>query len=195
VFLAALETVGNDGRLTDTALMEQLARQQEEAMEELYERYARPVYSLLRRITGETTTAEELLQDVFLRLWRNAGSYQASRGPLEPWLYTLARNRALDHMRGKSEKQRQREEGREILPSDLSPPNPEEWMDHRRRSQKVRELVGSLPEKQRRALELAFFEGLTHSEIAGAMNEPLGTIKSWIRSALHRLRQELEGAS
>ena len=164
-------------------------------MEQLYERYAGPLFSLLRRVTGDAAAAEELLQDVFFKLWRNAHVYQVSRGPLEPWLFTLARNRALDHMRLKREKQRRRELGSDVLPSQVVSPRPEEWMDQRRRAQRVRELVALFPDKQRRALELAFFEGLTHSEIAAAMSEPLGTVKSWIRAALLRLRQELEEAN
>ncbi len=174
--------------------MDRLVQREESALEQLYERYARPLYSLLLRITREASVAEELLQDVFLQLWHNAHAYQATRGPLEPWLYTLARNRALDRMRLKSERQRRRELSADLIVAPATSPNPEQWLDSRLRAEKVRALVGSLPARQRQALELAFFEGMTHSEIARTLKEPLGTVKTWIRSALLRLGQELEGA-
>lgn len=192
--LATPEARGAAERLNDTALMDRLAQREESALEQLYERYARPLYSLLLRITREASVAEELLQDVFLQLWHNAPAYQATRGPLEPWLYTLARNRALDRMRLKSERQRRRELSADLILAPATSPNPEQWVDSRLRAEKVRALVGSLPARQRQALELAFFEGMTHSEIARTLKEPLGTVKTWIRSALLRLGQELEGA-
>ena len=81
----------------------------------------------------------------------------------------------------------------DILPSQVSAPNPEERLDQQRQARKVRDLIRSLPQSQRQALELAYFQGMTHSEIAAAMNEPLGTVKTWIRNGLQRLRQEMEG--
>ncbi|MGH9783210.1 MAG: sigma-70 family RNA polymerase sigma factor [Terriglobia bacterium] len=181
--------------LSDAALMEELARQSPRALEQLYDRYSRAVYSLALRITRQSATAEEIVQDVFLRLWRNAHAYQPSRGPLEPWLLTLARNRALDVLRAKAEKQRRQEAGVEYFPWPAPGGPPEQWpeqrMDQRRRAELVRNLIGALPETQRRAIELAYFEGMTQSEIAAAMNEPLGTVKTWIRNGLLRLRQEL----
>ena len=175
--------------------MEDLARQNPRALEQLYDRYSRVVYSLALRITRQSATAEEIVQEVFLQLWRNAHAYHSSRGPVEPWLLTLARHRSLDIIRAKAEKQRRREEGVEYFPSQVPSDAPEqwmeEWMDQRERAQRVRNLIQALPEAQRRAIELAYFEEMTQSEIARTMNEPLGTVKTWIRSALLRLRQEL----
>jgi RNA polymerase sigma-70 factor (ECF subfamily) len=183
--------------------MEELARRSPRALEQLYDRYSRVVYSLALRITRQSATAEEIVQDVFLRLWRNARAFDPSRGPIEPWLLTLARNRALDVVRAKAEKQRRQEAGVELYPEQLpgDPPGqgpeqgpehwPEHWIDQRRRAEAVRKLIGALPEGQRRAIELAYFEEMTQSEIARTLNEPLGTVKTWIRSALLRLRQEL----
>jgi RNA polymerase sigma-70 factor (ECF subfamily) len=181
---------------SDATLMERLAARESQALEFLYDRYARPVYSLVLRIAQQPAAAEEIVQDVFLQLWRTAAQFQASRGPLQPWLFTMARNRALDFLRLKSEKQRRHEESFEFEPppsaSQPPAPQPELEIDQQRRAERVRALMTSLPEPQRRSIELAFFDGLSHSEIAAALNQPLGTVKSWIRSGLLNLRETLE---
>ncbi len=174
--------------------MERIIQRDSSALEALYDRYARPVYSLVLRIAQQPSSAEEIVQDVFLQLWRNAGQYQVARGPLAPWLFTMARNRALDFLRLKREKQRRREDSSEfdLSSSSVAAPDHEGAMDLARRAERVRVLMLSLPDAQRRAIELAFFEGLTHTEVSAAMGEPLGTVKSWIRGGLQRLREELE---
>jgi len=175
--------------------MERLTQRDTSALEALYGRYARPVYSLVLRILREPASAEEIVQDVFLLLWRNAARYRASRGPLEPWLFALARNRALDYLRLRREKQRRREDSYDLdLADSGAAPNPEALLDGARRAERVRVCVGELPEPQRRSIELAFFGGMTHSEIAAALDEPLGTVKNWIRNGLIRLREALGGA-
>jgi RNA polymerase sigma-70 factor (ECF subfamily) len=172
--------------------MLRLARRDQSALEMLYDRYSRTVYSLVLRITRQAAVAEEIVQDVFLSLWRNAHRFEAARGRLGAWLLTLARNRALDHLRGKLAKQQQRED--ELAPDAFVPAAPDlaETVDLNRRAEKVRGLMGDLPETQRQAIELAFFDGMTHSEIADRLQQPLGTIKSWIRTGLLRLREGLE---
>lgn len=176
--------------------MERLAQRESQALEFLYDRYARPVYSLVLRIAQQPAAAEEIVQDVFLQLWRTAAQFQASRGPLQPWLFTMARNRALDFLRLKSEKQRRHEDSFEFEPppsaSQPTAPQPELQIDQQRRAERVRALMTSLPEPQRRSIEMAFFDGLSHSEIAAALNQPLGTVKSWIRGGLLQLRETLE---
>ncbi len=194
MFLAVVDNLPEEEQPSDAELMEKLIRRDPEALERLYDRHARAVYWLVLRIAQHAASAEEIVQDVFLQLWRNAHRYQAARGPLEPWLFTLARNRALDHMRLKREKQRRREETLDLQPLACAPPNPENVMDRERRAERVRALIRSLPQQQRQAIELAFFEGMTHSEIANALREPLGTVKSWIRTGLLRLREALEEA-
>ena len=195
MFLAVFSPKGSGGVSPDATLMQQLLRRDVNAFEELYERHSRIVYSLVLRILRQGSTAEEVVQDVFLQLWRNSARYDASR-PFVPWLLTLARNRALDHLRLKSERQRRREEQTEEFPQIASTaPEYERTLDEKRRAERVRALIGSLPAAQKKAIELAYFEGLSHSEIAASLNEPLGTVKSWIRNGLMRLREGLQATS
>ena len=195
MFLAVFSPKGNDEVSPDAMLMQQLLRRDVSAFEQLYERHSRVVYSLVLRILRQGTTAEEVVQDVFLQLWRNSARYDLSR-PFVPWLLTLARNRALDHLRLKSERQRRREEQTEEFPQiATAAPEYEKALDEKRRAERVRALMGSLPAAQQKAIELAYFEGLSHSEIAASLQEPLGTVKSWIRNGLLRLKEGLQGTS
>jgi RNA polymerase sigma-70 factor, ECF subfamily len=195
VFLAVFSTKGSDEVSPDATLMQQLLRRDVSAFEELYERHSRIVYSLVLRILRQGSTAEEVVQDIFLQLWRNSSRYDTSR-PFVPWLLTLARNRALDHLRLKSERQRRREDQTEEFPQiATAAPEYEKALDEGRRAERVRALIGSLPAAQKKAIELAYFEGLSHSEIAAALSEPLGTVKSWIRNGLMRLKEGLQATS
>jgi RNA polymerase sigma-70 factor (ECF subfamily) len=195
VFLAVFSPKGNDEVSPDATLMQQLLRRDVSAFEELYERHSRIVYSLVLRILRQGTTAEEVVQDVFLQLWRNSARYDLRR-PFVPWLLTVARNRALDHLRLKGERQRRREEQTQEFPQiATAAPEYEKALDEKRRAERVRSLMGSLPAAQKKAIELAYFEGLSHSEIAASLQEPLGTVKSWIRNGLLRLKEGLQGTS
>jgi RNA polymerase sigma-70 factor, ECF subfamily len=195
VFLAALLPTAHRDVSPDATLVRRLLQKDVSAFEQLYDRHSRSVYGLILRILQQAGTAEEVVQDVFLQLWRNAEHYDESRGPFVPWLFTLARNRALDTLRLKSERQRRREEQTEELAPVGSAPEYEKELDQKRRAEKVRALVGSLNPQQKRAIELAYFEGLSHSEIAEALKEPLGTVKSWIRNGLLRLKEGLQATA
>lgn len=195
MFLAVFTPSDSREVSPDAALLHRLLQRDVSAFEELYDRHSRLVYGLVLRILQQATTAEEVVQDVFLQLWRNAAQYDASRGPFVPWLLTLARNRALDHLRLKSERQRRREDQVEELPPVVTIPDFEGALDEQRRATRVRELMTSLNPQQKRAIELAYFEGLSHSEIAGTLQEPLGTVKSWIRNGLLRLKEGLQTTS
>jgi RNA polymerase sigma-70 factor (ECF subfamily) len=195
VFLAALTPTDSLEVSPDATLVNRLLRKDVAAFEQLYNRHSRIVYSLVLRILQQAGTAEEVVQDVFLQLWRNAARYDVTRGPFVPWLLTLARNRALDHLRLKSERQRRREDQTEELPSVTVAPEYEKQLDEKRRAERVRALLGVLSPQQRRAIELAYFQGLSHTEIAEALNEPLGTVKSWIRNGLLRLKEGLQATS
>ena len=195
MFLAAFTSRQSPEVPPDAALVQRLLRKDVGAFEQLYERHSRIVYSLVLRILRQGSTAEEVVQDVFLHVWRNSAHYDANRGPFIPWLLTLARNRALDNLRLKSERQRRREEQTEMPPQVVAAPQFDQALDEKRRADRVRSLIAALPTQQRKAIELAYFDGMSHSEIAAALKEPLGTVKSWIRNALLRMKEELRATS
>ena len=195
MFLAVFIPSDSSEVSPDAALARRLLQRDGSAFEELYDRHSRLVYALVLRILQQATTAEEVVQDVFLQLWRNTTQYDVSRGSFVPWLLAMARNRALDQLRLKSERQRRREDPTDQLPPVVTIPDFEGSLDEKRRAVRVRELMGSLNPQQKRAIELAYFEGLSHSEIAIALKEPLGTVKSWIRNGLLRLKEGLQRAS
>jgi RNA polymerase sigma-70 factor, ECF subfamily len=195
VFLAVFTPSDSSEVSPDAALVRRLLQRDVSAFEELYDRHSRLVYALVLRILQQATTAEEVVQDVFLQLWRNTAQYDGSRGPFVPWLLAIARNRALDQLRLKSERQRRREDQTDELPPVVAIPDFEGSLDEKRLATRVRELMNSLNPQQKRAIELAYFEGLSHSEIANALKEPLGTVKSWIRNGLLRLKEGLQTAS
>jgi len=191
VFLAVLTPTDSRSVSPDATLVQGLLQRDVRSFEQLYDRHSRVVYSLVLRILRQAASAEEVVQDVFLQLWRNAAHYDPSRGPFLPWLLTMARNRALDQLRLKGERQRRREDQVDELPPVPVPPDFEHSLDEKRRSARVHSLMDSLQPKQKRAIELAYFEGLSHTEIAESMKEPLGTVKSWIRNGLMRLKEGL----
>ena len=195
MFLAVFTPSDSREVSLDAALVRRLLQRDVNAFEELYDRHSRIVFALIQRILQQAATSEEVVQDVFLALWRNAAQYDESRGPFVPWLLTLARNRALDQLRLKSERQRRREDQTEELPPVVTMPDFEGSLDEQRRARRVREVMASLNPQQKRAIELAYFEGLSHSEIANALKEPLGTVKSWIRNGLLRLKEGLQATS
>jgi len=195
VFLAAFTSSSPREVSLDATLLSRLLQKDVSAFEQLYDRHSRLVYGLVLRILQQASTSEEVVQDVFLQLWRNADQYDSSRGPFVPWLCTMARNRALDQLRLKSERQRRREDQPDELPSVVVAPDYEKALDEKRRAERVRALMASLTPQQKKAIELAYFEGLSHSEIAAALKEPLGTVKSWIRNGLLRLKEGLRATT
>ncbi len=166
-----------------------------DALAELYDRYARLVYSLALKTVGDSALAEEITQDVFLRIWQKAGQYQAERARVNTWLTSIARNRCIDMLR------RRQRSGRvmagsidwsEVAPEAfLSDENPEQDALYALRRRRIRAAMIHLPDAQRQALLLAFFEGLTHTEIAERLGLPLGTVKTRIRLAMKKLRRLL----
>src|SRR5579864_7663836 len=139
LLLAVVQPWPEGKQPTDAALMERILQRDSGALEALYDRYGRPVYSLVLRIAQQPASAEEIVQDVFLQLWRSADRFQISRGPLEPWLFTMARNRALDFLRLKREKQRRREDSADsdVPFSAVARPDLEGDIDRSRRAEKV----------------------------------------------------------
>ncbi len=166
-----------------------------EALRSLYKNYGGLVFGIALRIVGDAATAEEVTQDVFLRAWRNAASYSGEKGSVATWLGRIARNRALDALRSaKSRGALARDDWSEL--EDDRALAPEDAMDIESRAAEVRAAVSKLPEAQRVALSLAFFRGMSHSQIAAELGLPLGTVKSRIRDAMRALREKLgEGGS
>ena len=169
--------------LDEAALIERIRSGDETAMADMYDRYSGIVYGVALRVLGNTTAAEDVLQEVFLQLWRNPQVFDANRGKLPAWLAVIARNRAIDHLR-----KRPLEDDIEDLPISTGV-NLENEAAQRLAIDKIRGVLAQLPQDQRRALEMAFFEGMTHTEIAAKSGEPLGTIKTRIRTGLLVLRK------
>ncbi len=156
------------------------------AMAELYDRYSSVVYAVALRVLGDTGAAEDVLQEVFLQLWRNPGAFDSARGSLGAWLAVITRNRAIDSLR-----RRKPETDLDDVMISVAPDLASD-ADRSRAAEKVRGVLGTMPAAQRTALELAYFEGLSHTEIAGKTGEPLGTIKTRIRSGLMALRKAFQ---
>ncbi len=173
----------------DSALVERIMAGDESALAALYDRYAGMLFAMLVRILRDTGAAEEILQDLFLQLWRGAARFDANRGSMAAWLLVIGRNRAISRLRGR--------ERREILedPQEFSfesLPSSGNLEDEASRMQLMGRLkvgLATLPAEQREALELAYFEGMTQTEIAAKTGSPLGTVKSRVRAAMQALKQ------
>lgn len=168
---------------TDALLVSGIRSGDQRAMTELYDRYSPLVYSVALRVLGDTGNAEDVLQEVFMQLWRNPDLFDASRGNLGAWLAVIARNRAIDALR----RRRPDTDIEDVILSvsyDMS-----SAADRSRAMHKIREVLGNMPDLQRKAVELAYFEGLSHTEIASKTGEPLGTVKTRIRAGLLSLRK------
>ena len=167
----------------DALLVSAIRSGDEQAMAQLYERYSPIVYSVALRVLGDTGAAEDILQDVFMQLWRSPDLFDASRGSLPGWLAVITRNRAIDSLR-------KRRPDADITDVVLRvEPDLVRGAEWSRALEKIRPALRSMPLSQRSALEMAFFEGLTHNEIAEKTGEPLGTIKTRIRAGLLTLRK------
>jgi len=171
----------------DLALVSAIRSGDQNAMASLYDRYSPIVYSVALRVLGDTRAAEDIQQDVFMQLWRNPGAFDASRGNLGAWLAVITRNRAIDALR----KRRPETDPEDVVLSVV--PDMAGEADRSRVAEKVRGVLGAMPASQRSALEMAYFEGMTHTEIAAKTGEPLGTIKTRIRAGLIALRKAFQG--
>ncbi len=154
----------------------------------LYERHSRAAYSLAHRMMGERQASEDLTQEAFIKVWRGAGSYRAGRGSVRTWILSIVHNRGIDQLRSKASRRRTQEKveasAARTQPSEEA--FAETWRNTRR--ERVREALRALPGEQLKVLELAYFSGYTHAEIARLLNLPLGTIKGRIRLGLQKMR-------
>ena len=169
----------------DKELVSRVRAGDQNAMGTLYDRYSPLVYAVGLRVLADSAGAEDVLQEVFMQLWRNPARFDASRGSLGAWLAVIARNRALDAVR----KRRYESDIEDIVVS--VEPDLASEADRSRAAKSVRDVLNGMHLAQRQALEMAFFEGLTHREIAAKTGEPLGTIKTRIRAGLLAVRKAL----
>ncbi len=183
--LLALRVAEGDGDL-----VVRLQRRDPEALAALYDRYGRLVFSLIVRVVRDAGIAEDLVQETFLRVWNRAQGFEAGKGSIAPWLLAVARNRAIDYLRSAGGRERNALELEETA-------HPALWSDIEQslldsdRIRRVKAAMDKLSPNQRQAIELAYFEGLSQSEMAERMGQPLGTVKTWVRTALRSLRDEL----
>ena len=190
VFLAAV--LRSEG---ESELIRRLQHREPEAMADLYDRYARLAYSVIYRIVRNAAAAEELMQETFLRVWNRVQAFDAEKGALGPWVLTVARNRAIDYLRSVDGRMARSAVELEKVESPSLFTTPESEFANVDRERLLREAFGKLNPNQRIVIELAYYEGLSQSEMAERMKQPLGTVKTWVRSALKILREELGEAT
>ena len=174
----------------DPELVARLQRRDPHALAELYDRYGRLVFSLILRVVRDAGVAEDLVQETFLRVWNRVQGFDAERGAIAPWLLAVARNRAIDYLRSAGGRERNALEFAETDHPALYVDMEQDILtsDHAR---VVRAAMQKLSPQQRQVIELAYFEGLSQTEMAERMNQPLGTVKTWVRTALKNLRDDL----
>ena len=187
----------------DERLISLIAQLQTEALDQLYDRYNRPIFSLVLMIVGDRATAEEITLDVFMRVWQKAGSYRADQARVSTWLIHIARHHAIDVLRRRAVRPDQYALSLdEITPGVRFPAqDPGELAEHSLRRERIHAAIARLPDDQKQALMLAYFGGYTQTQIAEILKQRLGTIKTRLRLAMQKLRdflrdeQELEDKS
>lgn len=167
-----------------------MQRGDEDAVAALYDRYSGIAYGLAYRIAGDATLAEDVVQESFVTVWKQAPRFDPSRGLLRSWLLTIVHHKAVDAVRRRTNRPER------AFPDDAAefiaaPSKPEEYAEMMMDAEAVREAVRRVPEEQRKTIELAYFSGMTHVEIAAQMGVPLGTVKSRLRIGLEKMREYL----
>jgi len=175
----------------DSTLIERMMAGDEAALSILYDRYSAMLFGMLMRILDDTGAAEEVLQDIFLQLWHSAGRFDAARGSLSAWLLVIGRNRAISRLRGRGRHEVTEDEEGAYASVFVSSQNLEEEAVRAQLMRSVASALSSLAPEQRQAVELAYFEGMTQSEIATRTGAPLGTVKTRVRAAMQTLKQVL----
>jgi RNA polymerase sigma-70 factor, ECF subfamily len=174
----------------DADLIARLQRRDPQALADLYDRYGRIAYALILRVVRDSGIAEDLVQETFLRVWNRVHGFDAAKGSLAPWLLAVARNRAIDYLRSAGGRERNALEFEET-------DHPALYTDMERdlllsdSARRVKSAIEKLSANHRHVIELAYFEGLSQSEMAERMGQPLGTVKTWVRAALKTLRDDL----
>ena len=194
--LLALEL--GDGA-NDSELARRLQRREPQAMADLYDRFGRLAYSLIFSVVRDTGIAEDLVQETFMRVWNRVSGFDPDRGALGPWLLAVARNRAIDHIRSARAKM-----DRNLCELDLferaEHGKPSNFVDMERgilnadSARHIKAAMAKLNQNQQQVIQLAYYEGLSQTEMAERLGQPLGTVKTWVRTALKHLKDELGGA-
>ena len=181
-------------QLDDISLIALIIRDQQDALGVLYDRYSRLVFSMAYRTIGDQTLAEEITQDVFLRIWEKAHTYRPERAKVITWITSITRYRAIDILRRQNVRPDEQQSDWDDSPLQVTEEaaQVEQIVELRQRQTRVRAALAGLPESQRQALALAFFYGYSHRQIAEHLQEPVGTIKTRIRTGMQKLRQVLE---
>lgn len=180
--------------LTDETLFLLIARARPDALDELYNRYNRMIFGLALNMVGDRATAEEITLDVFTRVWERAKTYRPDRAKVSTWLISITRHHSIDVLRRRGTRPEQHSVSWNETSSNVtqSGNNPEQATEVAMRRERILAAVARLPEDQKQALSLAYFAGYTHSQIAEALDQPLGTVKTRIRLAMQKLRGMLE---
>jgi RNA polymerase sigma-70 factor (ECF subfamily) len=181
--------------LDDPTLIRMIALKKEPALSTLYDRYSRLVFSMALNSVGDPKTAEEITQDVFFRVWEHAGSYQSERAKVTTWITSITRNRSIDVLRKRGVRPEHHSVYWADIPLSERPVQdgaPEEAARQSYQRERVRTAMALLPEEQKDALYLAYFHGMSHRQIAEALDSPLGTVKTRIRLAMQKLRESLK---
>ena len=180
--------------LDDETLIRLIARSHEDALSELYDRYSRLVFSLALNMVGDRATAEEITLDIFTSVWEKAATYRPEQAKVTTWVTSITRYRSIDVLRRRSSRPEQHSVGWAELTPDTVPSidGPEEATELGLQRQRVRAAIAELPPNQRQVLTLAYLKGYTHRQIAEALDQPLGTVKTRIRLAMQKLRDVLQ---
>ncbi len=175
----------------DSDLARRLKNRDPHAMADLYDRYGRLAYSLIYRVVRDSGVAEDLVQETFLRVWNRVQSFDQERGALGPWILTVARNRAIDYLRSTDGRMTASALDLDRTETPARFTNIEDSALAIDRARRLKSAFEKLTANQRTVIELAYYEGLSQTEMAERMKQPLGTVKTWVRTALKALREEL----
>jgi RNA polymerase sigma-70 factor (ECF subfamily) len=184
--LSAVLHFKDDGELVD-----RLKRRDPHAMSVLYDRFGRLTYSIILRIVRNEGVAEDLVQETFLRVWNRIPAFDRQRGAIGPWILTVARNRAIDYLRSVEGRGAERSFELDLLEQPTLFASAQSGLLTLDRQKMIRDALERLSPNQREVIELAYYEGLSQTEMAERLKQPLGTVKTWVRAALKMLRQEL----
>jgi len=181
--------------ITDGELVSRIANGDASALEQLYDRYVRQCFGLALRLLGNAQLAEEVVQEVFLKVWKQPTRYSSERGQFASWLLSLVHHRSIDELRRRSHSEVALDDettGGLLNTQADSEPEPADQVILSEQQRAVREALASIPQNQRQIIELAYYGGLSHSEIAAKLEQPLGTVKTRMRSGIQQLRVLLE---